>query len=906
MSSPRWRQIKKLVDAALDRDPSERARFLDEFCPDPEIRKEVESLLAHEQRDFLERAAWHGKETPGADLVGETLSHYEIVGRIGRGGMGEVFLAQDTTLDRRVALKFLPESLQQDETAKRRFLREAKSAAALDHPYICKIYEIGDADGRSFIAMEYVHGETLADHLARAGLTLEAVRRIAAEIAEALELAHSEGIVHRDLKPSNIMITTGGHVKVLDFGLAKRVAPASKESQFETASRLTEGGAALGTAAYMSPEQHRLEVADARSDIFAFGVILYEMLAGVHPFARATGIDTASAILNEDPAPLSHHRREVPEAVEHIVSKALAKSPEDRYQLVHELRTDLLYLKEPSATRTRTTAGRRRWLQLAAASVALVVTTAGLLALLTDSPDGPRSAGTLPSVAVLPLTNISDHPRETDYLADGISQAVTMRLAQAGLRVTPWETARRFKNSTESAEVIASRLNVDAVLAGTFQISEDQILTTVSLVDARSGFVSWADAIVESYDDIFRMQRRIAIGVAESLKKELTGEEERALATPESENTAAYDYYLQGSEIFQEGGEEATEVAFQYFNRAAELDPSFAEAHVGLGAVHHDRYVYGWGGLMSLEQAKESYERALELSRQSVQARRGLIMLNFMTGTPENCLMQKREAERFGSPEDVEILLARSEAFLCVNEIPPALPLLERARALDPLNAETYFWLTAGPFAFAPEDALEAGETYLQLFGDYRWVHTFMAFSHQLLENYEQALEHYEKAGRDPSLPSDPELAALVYGGILLDELGEPEKGEAFWRQGIALVQPKLEAHPDNVRMRLFLACFQGLLGERDAFRREEKKAFEHPRVAAQQEPLEFLVAVHARLGETEKMIELVRRIVEAGRVTNYFEHYVRLAFAAPVESDALDDLVQRAETERQRLLDEY
>ncbi len=263
--------------------------------------------------------------------------------------MGEVFLARDQTLDRRVALKFLPENLQQDETAKKRFLREAKSAAALDHPYICKIYETGEAEGRPFIAMEYVRGETLEHRLAREALPLAEAGRIASEIAEALETAHQSNIVHRDLKPSNIMLTEGGHVKVLDFGLAKRVASSEGTgSQFETASRLTAEGTTLGTVAYMSPEQLRAEAVDARSDIFSFGVVLYEMLAGAHPFAKATSMDSAAAILSQAPRPLSHHRKEVPELLEHVVGKMVAKVPEERYQLVHEVRTDLDRVKDRS------------------------------------------------------------------------------------------------------------------------------------------------------------------------------------------------------------------------------------------------------------------------------------------------------------------------------------------------------------------------------------------------------------------------------------------------------------------------------------------------------------------------------------------------------------------------------
>ena len=431
------------------------------------------------------------KRAGSAELIGKTLAHYEIQKKLGRGGMGEVFLARDQTLDRRVALKLLTEELEEDETAKKRFLREAKSAAALDHPYICKIYEIGEAEGKSFIAMEYIGGETLGERMKREALSFADAQRIASEIAEALETAHREHIVHRDLKPPNIMLTVGDHIKVLDFGLAKRVAtPGAVDSQFETASRLTGEGMTLGTLAYMSPEQLRGHPVDARSDIFSFGIVLYEMFCGEHPFSKSTTMDTAAAILNLPVPPMSRYRPDVPEILEHIVSKMLAKEPAERYQLVHEVRTDLARVDarpgpiEERAPVLRLLAFGKKRRRFASAAFAVAALVAAL-AFWPDRPFGPSTEGP-PSVAVLPLTNISDEPLESDYLADGISQAVTTKLTQVGLRVTPWETSRRYRDSNYGADTIARELNVDAVLVGTFQIAGDQILTNLSLVDAQS------------------------------------------------------------------------------------------------------------------------------------------------------------------------------------------------------------------------------------------------------------------------------------------------------------------------------------------------------------------------------------------------------------------------------------
>ncbi len=261
-------------------------------------------------------------------------------------------------------------------------MREAKSAAALDHPYICKIYEIGEAEGRPFIAMEYVRGETLERRLAREALPIAEAERIASEIAEALETAHQEGIVHRDLKPSNIMLTEDGHVKVMDFGLAKRVAsPEATDSEFETASRLTGEGMTLGTVAYMSPEQLRAQVVDPRSDIFSFGIVLYEMVTGTHPFTKATSMDTAAAILNLPPPPLSSYRKETPELLEHVVGKMLAKVPDERYQLVHEVRTDLARVEQRNAAvpPTYPSLGKKGKRALAAAAMVALLALVGWL-----------------------------------------------------------------------------------------------------------------------------------------------------------------------------------------------------------------------------------------------------------------------------------------------------------------------------------------------------------------------------------------------------------------------------------------------------------------------------------------------------------------------------------------------
>ncbi len=345
-------------------------------------------------------------------MVGETISHYKILEKIGQGGMGEVYLAQDTKLDRKVALKFLLEEIQQDSTARKRFLREAKSAAALDHPYICKIYEIGEAEEKSFISMEYIQGTTLQEELLKGPLPLKEALEKAAEIAEALEAAHKRKIVHRDLKPSNIMLTLDGHVKVMDFGLAKRVTPAEGGQEEEITTALTREGALLGTVPYMSVEQVRGQAVDTRSDIFSFGVVLYEMLTGVNPFKKDGQIETAHAIISETPPPLSQYTDDIPVVLQHTVKRMLAKDPTRRIQSAMDIRNELEELRgdlssglvQEAVLRGPRSAVQKR---VAVVAIILVLALAGLLFYLVQTPQDrvPRLVNPLQVTFALGVEN---------------------------------------------------------------------------------------------------------------------------------------------------------------------------------------------------------------------------------------------------------------------------------------------------------------------------------------------------------------------------------------------------------------------------------------------------------------------------------------------------------------------
>ena len=833
-------------------------------------------------------------EKPGP-VIGRTFSQYEILEKIGEGGMGEVYLAHDSSLERRVALKFLRESLQRNVTSKKRFLQEAKSAARIDHAFICKVYETGELDGRSFIAMEYVRGETLEERLAREPLALDEAMRIASEIGEALETAHRSDVVHRDLKPSNIMLTLDGHVKVMDFGLAKRVAPREGvESEKETASRVTGEGATVGTLAYMSPEQLRGQVVDARSDIFSFGVVLYELLAGSHPFLKSTSMDTAVQILNREPPRITGQREEVPELLESIVRKMLAKAKEKRYASVHELLEDFGRVHEPTASSSSQhlgALGRRSLLGLVAAAV--------LIGALSTAVWWNLAPPELVSVAVLPLRNMSADPFESDYLADGISQAVTTKLVQVGLRVTPWATAQRYRDAEETAEQIARELNVDAALVGTFQLVGDRIVTTLSLVEAESGLIAWAEEFEEPYEDIFRMQRRIATGAAVSLKRSLTGEEEEALAIPESRSVDAYDYYLQGAHLMQEDTEEAAGIAFEYFSRAVQLDDSLAEAHVGLGAVHADRFFNGWGGIRNLDIAEESYERALELNPALMTARTGLAMVANPRGFSEASLIQAGLAARYGRPNDLGTLQVRAQAYHYGGLVDRSLPLYRRIVEIDPRNQGAHWHLMHAYYMVGKFEAvIDIADAYSRRFGDDDWTLFWAGHSYLHLGNLERARERYE------ALIKMPAPRTLDGAGLFFEEIGEPERAEETWRRAVALIKPNVEAYPDNFRSRLMLARLYGYLGDRASLIAEEERAFA---TDGFHDGANFYVAdAHAKLGEPDRAVELLRRMVKHGKLDQLWERRFDFASIPIPESEAFDEFLKEYDALEQRLRDTY
>jgi eukaryotic-like serine/threonine-protein kinase len=699
-------------------------------------------------------------------MIGQTLGHYRIFGKIGEGGMGVVYGAHDEQLDRDVAIKILPAGSLRDESARKRFRKEAFALARLNHPNIETVYEFDTQGGVDFLVLEFLTGTTLADRIKQGPLAEKEVAHLSTQIAEALQEAHERGIVHRDLTPRNIVVTLKGQAKVLDFGLAKFLEP---ESEVSTTDALSSTAVAAGTLPYMSPEQLRSKPADARSDIYAMGVVLYQMVTGKHPFAGKVGWALIEDILHKPPPQPSHLRPDISARLEEIILKCLEKEVGNRYQSAKELMVDLRRLVDPTVLLTAATRDTKRkysqnLLGLVGLALLVVIVFAsnigGWRQRLLNGANSPH----IQSLAVLPLQNFSQDP-EQDYFADGMTEALISDLSRiSSLRVISRTSAMQYKSTKKLLPQIAKELNVEGVIEGSVQRSGERVRVTAQLVYAATDTQLWAKSYDRDLRDVLALQDDVARSIAHEIRLQVTPQELVRLTSSRLVNPKAYELYLKGRYYWNQRTPEGLKKGLKYFQQAIAEDPGYALPYAGLA----DSYLLlGNLGLLEFDvavaDAKAAAKKAIQLDEKLAEAHAslGMVSLYDHLDWPEAEKELKLSIEL--NPNYASAYQWYGFTLAIIGRPEELLHNARRAVELDPLSHIVNSYLGRAYYLSRQyDDAIQQCQQTLEMDKDFPVAHLFLGTAYTQKGRHNEAIAEIRKAvdlsGQTPAM-----IAVLGY-----------------------------------------------------------------------------------------------------------------------------------------------